>query len=154
MRLPQISFVGATTGRRRGLSFEESPRRLPVARTFKPSVRSADDGARVAGRAPGVVEVLHLPDARDAAVEEAAVPVNPVFRRPESLPRARRVEATAVVIDGADDELPAVRQRVDAQLTKPRPRLPGGTLRREWLNHNCLPQEKKRRGREDSDAIT
>src|SRR5687767_7207413 len=114
-----------------------------MRRSLSGSVGLADERARVAGRAPGVVEVLHLPDARDAAVEEPPVPLDPVLGRPESLPRIRRVETATVVIDRADDELPAVRQGVDAQLAKPRLGRPRWSLSCCCLNHYCLPQVKK-----------
>src|SRR5438874_9471978 len=87
-------------------------------------------------------------------MKQTPVSIHPILRRPESLPGVRRVEATAVVVDRADDELPTVRQRIDSQLPQPRFGDDGRALRRDCLYHYCLPQEKLRgRGRLSNHVI-
>src|ERR1700759_1152190 len=110
------------------------------------TVSLTQDGPRVTRALACVSQILHRPDAPHPAMEQATVLVNPILRRPERLPRVRRVEAAPVVIDRADDELSPVRERINAQLPQSRFRDDRRLLRYGCLNHS-LPPQKKLRGR-------
>src|ERR1044071_10243467 len=104
--MPRAGRLRADKGS--GLRAQLSRALRPEERLSRGLARLAEDGARVTGRATRVVQVLHLPDAGHAVVEQTPLAVNPVLGDAERLPRVRRVEATTVVVDRADDELPSV----------------------------------------------